>query len=47
MEVIFLATDLVKIGNQELDHDEFINCMKINKEDVIQGMGTKELISWK
>lgn len=39
---IFLATDLVKIGNQELDHDEFINCMKINKEDVIQGMGTKE-----
>ena len=39
---IFLATDLVKTGNQELDHDEFINCMKINKEDVIQGMGTKE-----
>lgn len=38
---IFLAEDLVQTGKQELDEDEFINCMELSKEEVLEGMGTE------
>lgn len=39
---IFLAKELIKTGNQDLDHDEFINCISLPIDDVLQGMGTEE-----
>ncbi len=39
---VFLAEDLEKTGSQNLDSDEFINCIEISAEDVIRGMGTPE-----
>lgn len=39
---IFLADDLEKVGNQELDHDEFINVMELPIEEVIEGIGTPQ-----
>ena len=38
---IFLAEDLVQTGKQELDEDEFINCMELSKEEVLEGTGTE------
>lgn len=38
---IFLAEDLIQTGKQELDEDEFINCMELSKEEVLEGMGTE------
>lgn len=38
---IFLAEDLVQTGKQELDEDEFINCMELSKEEVLEGIGTE------
>ena len=38
---IYLAEDLVKVGKQELDDDEFINCMELSKEEVLEEMGTE------
>ena len=37
----YLAQDLQATGKQHLDNDEFINCMELSKEEVLQGMGTQ------
>ena len=39
---VYLAQDLISTGKQKLDEDEFINCIELSKEEVINGMGTKE-----
>ena len=36
----YLASDLQATGKQNLDEDEFINCMELTKEEVLEGMGT-------
>ena len=38
----YLATDLQAIGKQNLDEDEFINCMELSKKEVLEGMGTEQ-----
>ena len=38
----FLAQELVTTGKQHLDEDEFINCMELSKEEVLEGMGTPQ-----
>lgn len=37
----YLAQDLTATGKQSLDEDEFINCMELSKEEVLEGMGTE------
>lgn len=39
---VFLATDLVRTGSQNLDEDEFINCLELSKKEVLEGMGTEQ-----
>ncbi len=39
---VFLAEDLTATGKQELDADEFINCMELSEEEVLEGMGTPQ-----
>jgi len=39
---IFLAEDLHKVADQELDNDEFINFMELSVAEVIEGMGTPQ-----
>ncbi|MCQ2591264.1 MAG: NUDIX hydrolase [Treponema sp.] len=39
---VFLAEDLIQTGEQDLDSDEFINCMELSLEEVLEGMGTPE-----
>lgn len=39
---IFLAEDLTPIGKQDLDSDEFINCMELGEDEVLEGMGTEQ-----
>ena len=39
---VFLAQDLQFTGSQNLDHDEFINCIQIDKKDVVEAMGSSE-----
>lgn len=39
---VFLAEDLTETGVQDLDQDEFINCMELEKKEVLNGMGTAE-----
>ncbi len=39
---VFLAEELQNTGKQNLDEDEFINCIEIPKKEVLAGMGTKE-----
>ena len=39
---VFLAEDLIPTGKQELDDDEFINCMELSKQEVLEGMGTEQ-----
>lgn len=39
---IFLAEDLLPLGNQNLDSDEFINFMELSKNEVLEGMGTEQ-----
>ena len=39
---IFLAEDLTATGTQNLDSDEFINCIELTEEEVLQGMGTEQ-----
>ena len=39
---IYLATELQKTGKQNLDEDEFINCMELTKKEVLEGMGTEQ-----
>ena len=36
----YLAQNLSESGKQHLDQDEFINCMKLSKKEVLEGMGT-------
>ena len=38
----YLAQDLISTGKQSLDEDEFINCMELSKEEVLEGMGTEQ-----
>ena len=38
----YLAQDLKATGKQNLDDDEFINCMELSKEEVLEGMGTEQ-----
>ena len=38
----YLAEDLQATGKQHLDADEFINCMELTKEEVLEGMGTPQ-----
>ncbi len=37
----YLAQELEATGKQHLDNDEFINCMELTKEEVLEGMGTQ------
>lgn len=39
---VYLAEELVAAGGQHLDEDEFINCMELTKEEVLEGMGTEQ-----
>lgn len=39
---VFLATDLISAGAQQLDDDEFINCIELSKQEVLEGMGTEQ-----
>ena len=39
---IFLADELSASGIQHLDKDEFLNYFELSKEEVINGMGTKQ-----
>jgi len=39
---VFLAEDLHKVADQELDSDEFINFMELSVDEVIEGMGTPQ-----
>ena len=38
----YLAQELEATGKQHLDEDEFINCMELTKEEVLEGMGTPQ-----
>ena len=38
----FLAQDLQATGKQSLDEDEFINCIELSKNEVLEGMGTEQ-----
>ena len=38
----YLAEDLQATGKQNLDADEFINCMELSKKEVLEGMGTEQ-----
>ena len=38
----YLAEELQATGKQTLDDDEFINCMELTKEEVLEGMGTEQ-----
>ncbi len=38
----YLAADLQATGKQQLDEDEFINCMELSKKEVLEGMGTQQ-----
>ena len=38
----YLAQDLQATGKQHLDEDEFIHCMELTKEEVLEGMGTEQ-----
>ena len=38
----YLAQDLTATGKQNLDDDEFINCMELSKKEVLEGMGTEQ-----
>jgi len=39
---VYLAQDLCKTGEQQLDFDEFINCIKLTQDEVLEGMGTEQ-----
>ena len=39
---IYLAKDLTFTGKQDLDEDEFVNCIKMKKEEVFKMIGTQE-----
>lgn len=39
---IFLAENLTKVSEQELDNDEFINFMELPVKEVIEGIGTPQ-----
>ncbi|WP_027729207.1 NUDIX hydrolase [Treponema sp. C6A8] len=39
---VFLAEDLTATGKQELDADEFINCMELSEDEIMEGMGTPQ-----
>ena len=38
----YLAQELSATGKQHLDEDEFINCMELSKNEVLEGMGTAQ-----
>lgn len=42
---IFLAENLVHVGEQHLDHDELLDCKLVKIEDVIERFGTGEYIN--
>lgn len=39
---VFVAEDLSFTGTQELDNDEFINCMEIDQQEVFENIGSPE-----
>ncbi|MCR4736274.1 MAG: NUDIX hydrolase [Treponema sp.] len=39
---VYLAQELTLIGEQKLDDDEFINCIELSKDEVLQGMGSQQ-----
>ena len=39
---VFLAEDLIATGQQHLDHDEFINCIELPINEVMDLLGTEE-----
>lgn len=39
---IYLARNLQKKSNQKLDDDEFINCIELTKNEVLNGIGTPQ-----
>jgi len=39
---VYLAEDLTETGKQQLDHDEFINCLELTEDEVLAGMGNAE-----
>lgn len=36
---IYFATELINTGSQELDKDEFVDCIKVQRKTVIENMG--------
>jgi len=40
---VYLAEDLKKTSEQDLDEDEYLNCFTMKKSDVISRMGTSEM----
>ena len=38
----YYASALEETGKQHLDSDEFISCLKLSKEEVLEGIGTKQ-----
>lgn len=38
---VYLAQDLTFTGKQNLDSDEYINCIEMDKDEVIKAMGTE------
>lgn len=38
----YLAQELEATGQQKLDDDEFINCIELSKNEVLEGMGTEQ-----
>lgn len=41
---VFLAEDLVFDGEQQTDEDEYINCLRINRKELIENFGNDEYI---
>lgn len=39
---VYYATELVETGKQHLDSDEFINCIKLSKKEVMEAVGTEQ-----
>jgi len=40
---VFAAFDLQETGEQNLDKDEYLNCFKMNKNEVFKKMGSSEM----
>lgn len=39
---VFLAENLIQTGKRHLDSDEFINCVELSEDEILQGMGSEQ-----